>query len=175
MKKKCTRREKVLDEINAHLGEQGLLMRSGTIVDAESGLVHTAIGTAANVSDVTRAGALLHGQETSAFSDADDRGVEKRPQAQAPAWFVAMQPGKRRAPDLTKKRARLLEKAEQLRAGVRARVEHPFHVVKNLFRHRKVRHNGMVKNQGQLFTLFGLDPLVTAKRPLMDLEARGAT
>ncbi|HQC98808.1 MAG TPA: transposase, partial [Aquabacterium sp.] len=74
-----------------------------------------------------------------------------------------------------KKWARLLEKAEQLKASVRAKVEHPFHVVKNLFRHRKVRYKGMVKNQGQLFTLFGLANLVIAKRSLMDLQAQGAS
>ena len=51
----------------------------------------------------------------------------------------------------------------------------PFHVVKNLFRHRKARYKGMAKNQGQLFTLFGLANLVIAKRSLMDLDARGAS
>ncbi len=86
-----------------------------------------------------------------------------------------MQPGKRRALDLTKKWAQLLEKAEQLKASVRAKVEHPFHVVKNLFRHRKVRYKGLAKNQGQLFALFGLANLVIAKRSLMDLHARGVS
>jgi IS5 family transposase len=38
-------------------------MKAHIGVDAESGLVHTVIGTAANVNDVTQAGALLHGQE----------------------------------------------------------------------------------------------------------------
>ena len=150
-------------------------MKAHIGVDAESGLVHTVVGTAANVNDVTQAGALLHGQETSAFGDAGYRGADKRPEAQGPTWFIAMQPGKRRALDLTKKWARLLEKAEQLKASVRAKVEHPFHVVKNLFRHRKVRYKGMAKNQGQLFALFGLANLVIAKRSLMDLHARGSS
>jgi IS5 family transposase len=118
-------------EINAHLAEKGLLMR------------------AANVNDVTQAGALLHGQETSAYGDAGYRGADKRPEAQGPTWFIAMQPGKRRALDRKKKWARLLDKAEQLKASVRAKVEHPYHVVKNLFRHRKLRYKGMAKNQGQ--------------------------
>ncbi|MFT3718645.1 IS5 family transposase [Pseudorhodoferax sp.] len=206
----------LFDEINAHLGEQGLLMRAGTIVDAtiiaapsstknakgerdpqmhqtkkgnqwhfgmkahigvdaESGLVHTVIATAANVNDVTQAGALLHGQEASAFGDAGYRGVDKRPEAKGPVWFVAMQPGKRRALELKRKWARLLEQAEQLKASVRAKVEHPFHVMKNLFGHRKVRYKGLAKNQGQLFTLFGLANLVIAKRSLLDIQARGAS
>lgn len=149
-------------------------MKAHIGVDAESGLVHTVIGTAANVNDVTQAGALLHVQETSAFGDAGYRGVHKRPEAKGPTWFVAMQPGKRRALDLTKKWAQLLERAEQLKASVRAKVEHPFHVVKNLFRHRKVRDKGLAKSRGQLFTLFGLANLSVAKRSLMDLQARGA-
>jgi IS5 family transposase len=150
-------------------------MKAHIGVDADSGLVHTVIGTAANVNDVTQAGALLHGQETSAFGDVGYRGADKRPEAMGPIWFIAMQPGKRRALDLTKKWARLLEEAEQLKASVRAKVEHPFHVVKNLFRHRKVRYKGMAKNQGQLYSLFGLANLVIAKRSLMGRQARGAS
>lgn len=101
-------------------------MKAHIGVDAQSGLVHTVIGTAANVNDVTQAGALLHGQEPSAFADAGYRGVDKREEAQGPTWFVAMQPGKPRALDSTKNWARLLVKAEQLKAAVRAKVEHPF-------------------------------------------------
>ncbi|ODV00127.1 MAG: transposase [Rubrivivax sp. SCN 70-15] len=206
----------LFDEINAHLAEQGLLMRAGTIVDAtiiaapsstknqgktrdpemhqtkkgnqwhfgmkahigvdaESGLMHTVIGTAANVNDVTQAGALLHGDEEDAFGDAGYRGVHKREEAQGPRWHVAMQPGKRRRLDLTREWARLLEQAEQLKASVRAKVEHPFHVVKNLFRHRKVRYKGLAKNEAQLFSLFGLGNLVIAKRRLLALDTRRAS
>jgi len=49
-------------------------------VDATSGLVHTVIGTAGNVADVTQAHALLHGDETAALGDAGYQGVEKRPE-----------------------------------------------------------------------------------------------
>ena len=57
-------------------------MKAHIGVDAESGLVHTVIGTAANVNDMTQAGALLHGQEESGFGDAGYRGVDKRTEAQ---------------------------------------------------------------------------------------------
>jgi IS5 family transposase len=57
--------------------------------------------------------------------------------------------------DLTRRWARLLEQAEQLKASVRAMVEHPFHLVKNLFRHKKVRYKGLAKNDAQLFKQFG--------------------
>ena len=144
-------------------------------VDADSGLVHSIIGTAANVNDVTQAGALLHGQEATAFGDAGYRGVDKREEAQGPTWHVAMQPGQRRQLDPKRPWARMLERAEQLKASIRAKVEHPFHVVKNLFRHRKVRYKGLAKNQAQLFSLFGLANLVIAKRSLLDVHARGAS
>jgi IS5 family transposase len=206
----------LFDEINAHLGEKGLLMRAGTIVDAtiiaapsstknedkardpemhqakkgnqwhfgmkahigvdaESGLVHSLVGTAANVNDVTQAGALLHGKEDVAFGDAGYRGVGKRAEAQGPQWHVAMQPGKRRKLDLRRRWAQLLNEVEQLKASVRAKVEHPFHVIKNLFRHKKVRYKGLAKNEAQLFSLFGLANIVIAKRRLLDIQARGAS
>jgi len=150
-------------------------MKAHVGVDAESGLVHSVVGTAANVNDVTQAGALLHGQETEAFGDAGYRGVDKREEAKGPKWHVAMQPGKRRALDKTNAWQKLLEEAERLKASVRAKVEHPFHVVKNLFRHRKVRYRGLAKNQGQLFALFGLANLVIAKRPLLAAQGGGAS
>jgi len=206
----------LFDEINAHLTEQGLLMRAGTIVDAtiiaapsstknegktrdpdmhqtkkgnqwffgmkahigvdaESGIVHSVVATAANVGDITQAGALLHGEEEVAFGDAGYRGVNKREEAQGPRWHVAMQPGKRRKLDLTRKWARLLEQAEQLKASVRAKVEHPFHVVKNLFHHKKVRYKGLAKNAAQLFSLVALANLIIAKRRLLAIHAEGSS
>ena len=150
-------------------------MKAHIGVDAESGLVHSLVGTAANVNDVTQAGALLHGKEGVSFGDAGYRGVGKRAEAQGPQWHVAMQPGKRRKLDLTRKWAQLLDKVEQFKASVRAKVEHPFHMIKNLFRQRKVRYKGLAKNEAQLFALFGLANIVIAKRRLMALHARGAS
>jgi IS5 family transposase len=56
----------------------------------------------------------------------------------------------------------LQERIERVKASLRAKVEHPFHIVKNLFKHRKTRYRGLAKNQAQLFTLFGLANLVLA-------------
>jgi transposase, IS5 family len=68
--------------------------------DADSGLVHTVIGTAANVNDVVEANSLLHGAETDAFGDAGYQGASKRPNANPDvAWHVAMRPGKRKLLD----------------------------------------------------------------------------
>lgn len=209
--------ESIFNTINAHLAEQGLFLRQGTVVDAtliaappstknrsgkrdpemhqtkkgnqwhfgmkahigvdaNSGLTHTVIGTAANVSDVTLAGALLHGDETDAFGDAGYQGVEKRAENQgAPViWHVAMKRSVRKA--LPKDaEGEVLEWFEQAKASIRAKVEHPFHVVKNLFQHRKTRYQGLAKNSAQLHTLFGLANLVLARRWLLRAEGQVAS
>ena len=151
-------------------------MKAHIGVDANSGLVHSVIGTAANVSDVTQAQALLHGDETDVFGDAGYQGVEKREEnLETPVtWHVAMRPGKRRA--LSKDAVdELLERTEHAKASIRAKVEHPFHVVKNLFRHKKTRYRGLAKNTAQLFSLFGLANLMLARRWLLDKGSRVAS
>ncbi|NHZ44527.1 IS5 family transposase [Massilia sp. CCM 8693] len=142
-------------------------------VDAASGLVHTVIATAGNVSDVTQAHALLHGEEVAVLGDAGYQGVEKREEnlGKNVTWHVAMKRAKRKALP-TNKLGRMTEKMEHLKASVRAKVEHPFHVVKNLFRHRKARYRGLAKNAAQLFTLFGFANLVLAGRQFKVSEAR---
>ena len=142
-------------------------------VDAASGLVHSVIGTAGNVSDVTQAHALLHGDEVAAMGDAGYQGVEKREEnlGKNVNWHVAMKRSKRKALS-NNKLGRATEKLEHLKASVRAKVEHPFHVVKNLFRHRKARYRGLAKNTAQLFTLFGFANLVLAGRQFRVSETR---
>jgi IS5 family transposase len=56
---------------------------------------------------------------------------------------------------------------ERLKAQVRARVEHPFHIIKNLFHYRKTRYRGLAKNTAQLHTLFALANLIIARRSLV--------
>ena len=132
------------------------------------GVVHTVIGTAANVADVTCAHQLLHGAEKSASVDAGYTGVEKRPEV-LPAkveWHVAARRSKVRA--LSEGPIKVLtQELEKLKAQVRAKVEHPFHVVKNLFGFRKVRYRGLEKNTAQLHTLFALANLVLTKAKLL--------
>lgn len=143
-------------------------MKAHIGVDAHSGLVHTVRGTAANVSDVTQAGALLHGEEADVFGDAGYQGVEKRQEnREVPVtWHVAMRRGARRA--LPKDAwGEMMERLEQAKASVRAKVEHVFHVIKNRFHHRKTRYRGLEKNTAQLFTLFGFANLVLARRWLL--------
>jgi IS5 family transposase len=151
-------------------------MKAHIGVDAQSGLVHTLVGTAANVHDVTQAQALLHGEETDAFGDAGYQGVEKREEnLELPVtWHVAMRPGKRKLLPGTPL-GDLLEKVEQAKASIRAKVEHPFHVVKNLFHHRKTRYKGLFKNTAQLFSLFGFANLMLARRWLLCADTQVAS
>ena len=136
-------------------------MKAHIGVDAESGLVHTVQGTAGNVNDVVEANSLLHGEETVVFTDAGYQGADKRPDAKpGVTWHVAMRPGKRRALDTENNLAdALLDQVERLKAGVRAKVEHPFRVIKRQFGHVKVRYRGLKKNTAQLKTLFALSNL----------------
>ena len=205
----------ILAAVNATLTAKGLLLKSGTVVDAtliaapsstknstgkrdpemhqtkkgnqwhhgmkghigvdaESGLVHSVKGTAANVNDVTQAHALVHGQETDVFADAGYQGVDKRQETQGIAvnWHVAMRPGKRKALDKSTPMGAIMDKLEKTKASIRAKVEHPFRVIKRQFGYVKVRYRGLMKNTAQLHTLFALSNLWMARHRLLNM-ARG--
>jgi len=142
-------------------------MKAHVAVDAQSGLVQKIIGTAAHVSDLSQTHELLHGQERDVFADAGYLGVQKRPEIAAregqPRWHIAAKRGAIRAlPEDKLKEATC--KFERIKAQIRARVEHPFHILKNLFKYRKVRYRGLAKNIAQLHTLFALANLILARR-----------
>ena len=205
----------ILATVNATLAAKGLLLKSGTVVDAtliaapsstknssgerdpemhqtkkgnqwhfgmkahigvdaHSGLVHTVVGTAANVNDVTQAHALVHGEETDVFADSGYQGVGKRVETQdiQVHWHVAMRPGKRKVLDKSTPMGAILDKLEQAKARIRAKVEHPFRVIKRQFGHVKVRYRGLAKNTAQLHTLFALSNLWMVRRTLLQ-EMRG--
>jgi IS5 family transposase len=207
---------RIFETINAHLAEQGLMLREGTIVDAtliaaapstknrakardpqmhqtkkgkqwyfgmkahigadaHTGLVHSLKGTAANAADVSEAHVLVHGDESEVFADAGYQGADKRAEnaGSSARWHIAMKRGERKK--LTdSKEDQHTEHWERLKAKIRAKVEHPFHVVKNLFGHRKVRYRGLAKNEAQLFTLFALGNLFLGQRYLRRHCAQGA-
>jgi transposase, IS5 family len=140
-------------------------MKAHIGVDADSGLVHSVIGTAANVNDVTQAADLLHGQEEDAFGDAGYQGAHKRAEHQGKVrWHVALRAGKRKALDPHSAIDRIQEKVEQLKASVRAKVEHPFRVVKQQFGYAKVRYRGLAKNTARLTMLFAMSNLWMVRR-----------
>ena len=144
-------------------------MKAHVGVDLGTALGHTVVGTAANVSDVSQAHRLLHGEEKVRLADAGYQGVEKRPEMRARfgpvPWIVAAKRGKIKAMAEGKLKELTLA-VEKTKAKMRALVEHPFHVLKNLFGHRKVRYKGLAKNTAQLHTLFALANLVLVGRSL---------
>jgi transposase, IS5 family len=143
-------------------------MKAHIGVDAQSGLVHTVQGSSGNVNDVVQANSLLHGLESEAFGDAGYQGAHKRADAKPSVnWNIAMRPGKRALLDKSKEQDKITEEIEYLKASIRAKVEHPFRVIKRQFGHIKVRYRGLKKNTAQLFTLFALSNLWMARRSLM--------
>lgn len=110
------------------------------------------------------------------FADSGYRGVEKREeiQEQHPKvdWQIAMTPGKRKALNKNKPSHVLRDKLEKLKASIRAKVEHPFRVIKCQFGHRKARYRGLAKNTNQLLVMFALSNLwMVRKRILQGLQA----
>ena len=143
-------------------------MKAHIGVDMESGIVHTVSVTAGNVSDVAQAHKVLHGEEKHVMGDSGYIGIEKRQEnidKTEVEWHIAERRSKvEKIADDNVRGA--LKKLERAKASIRSKVEHPFHVVKNLFKYRKARYKGLAKNEAQLFMLFGLANLVLARRQL---------
>jgi IS5 family transposase len=142
-------------------------MKAHIGVDVASGVVHTVVGTAANEADINQTAALLHGQETDVFADAGYTGADKRPEFGDcdVTWNIAIKRSIIKA--LPKALRDLAEPVERALSQVRAWVEHPFHIIKNRFRHKKLRYRGLAKNTAQLYTLFALANLVIGKKALL--------
>ncbi|QTF91791.1 IS5 family transposase [Halomonas sp. BM-2019] len=198
--------QRIFEEINTHLAEQGLFMREGTIVDATivaaapstknkakqrdpemkqtrkgkqyymkahigvdavTGLTHSVAATSANVADVTMAGHLVRDDDKRVYGDAGYTGMwkylDEEKDAPDSRCCVAAKRGTLKKMEDSPMKTLLLA-FEKAKASIRAKVEHPFHVIKNLFGYRKVRYKGLAKNQAQLFTLFALGNLVLATR-----------
>src|SRR3954466_6912991 len=142
-------------------------MKAHIGVDVASGVVHTLTGTAANEADITQTAALLHGEEEDVFGDAGYTGADKRPELtdREVSWNIAIKRSIIKA--LPQALRELAEPVERALSQMRAVVEHPFHIVKNRFRHKKLRYRGLKKNTAQLHTLFALANLVIVKQALL--------
>jgi IS5 family transposase len=141
-------------------------------VGSESGRIHSVEITAANVHDLTPAAELLHGEETvvyaAVYADAGYQGIEKRPEMQGRGigFRVAMRPGKRRAlPDIPE--GRVDDLIETAKAHFRAKVEHPFRVIKRQFGFQKIRLRGMLKNGCKVKVLAALSNLYMVRHELL--------
>ena len=192
--------QRIFEEINAHLAEQGLFMREGTIVDATivaaapstknkakqrdpemkqtrkgnqwyfgmkahigvdavTGLTHRVAATSANIADVTMTSELVRDDDKRVYGDAGYTGMwkylDEEKDAPDSRCCVSAKRGAIKKMEDSPMKALLL-KIEKAKASIRAKVEHPFHVIKNLFGYRKVRYKGLARNQARLFSLFGL-------------------
>ena len=125
--------------------------------------MYTVVVTAANVTDITQTAELLYGKEKQVHAAAGYLGVEKRPEIVALElkidWQIARKHGAIKTMAESEQKT-----AENIKASVRAFVEHPFHILKNIFRHRKVRYRGLAKNGHQLYTFFVLANVLIGAR-----------
>ena len=139
-------------------------MKAHIAVDADSGLVHTVTTTAANEADVEQVADLLHGKEEQVWADSGYRGASARaPQVR---WHIAARPSD--MAKLPEGRAKTkAQKDERRKASMRAKVEHPFRVIKRQFGLVKVRFKGLAKNTAHVITLFALSNLWMARKKLM--------
>jgi IS5 family transposase len=140
-------------------------MKAHVGVDSRTKLIHSVVATAANVHDSRVLSDLLHGDETRVWGDSAYAGQGDVIRRAAP-----------RAIDLTNKktsRHRALSLRERLsnksKSRIRAKVEHPFFVLKRIFGYAKVRYRGLLKNAHWLFIACGLTNLYLVRRRLLGL------
>jgi IS5 family transposase len=143
-------------------------MKAHIGADTHTGLVHTVVCTAANVADVTQTHRLLRGTDRTVHGDSGYTGAEKREENahRRVDWHIAEKPSVRRARPAGEYRE-LCERLEHLKAKMRAKVEHPFRVIKRQFGYVKVRYRGLAKNAAQVMTLFALSNLWMMRRTLL--------
>ncbi|MGH8540218.1 MAG: IS5 family transposase [Stenotrophobium sp.] len=140
-------------------------MKAHIGVDADSGWVHSLEGTTAKVADCVMTQPLLHGEEQIVLGD---RGYSSKAQALhapreegQPLWAI---PFKRKPKE---ELSHDEQHANRILASLRAKVEHPFRVLKRQFGYSKVRYRGLSKNTAQLHMLFACVNLWLARERLL--------
>ena len=136
-------------------------------VDSKQGIVHSVCSSAASVADKHMLADLLHGEERKVWGDGAYQGQgETIRQAAA------------RAQDMTSRRVRYknfideIQKAKnRVKARVRAKVEHPFRILKRIFGFEKVRYRGLKKNHHRLCANFALVNLYLHRKRLVVARA----
>lgn len=131
-------------------------------VDSKQGHVHSGCTSAASVADKHMLPDLLHGDECKVWGDGAYQGQGEAIRQAAP-----------RAQDMTSRRVKYknfvdeLQKAKnRVKARVRAKVEHPFRILKRIFGFEKVRYRGLKKNHERLCTCFALVNLYLHRKRL---------
>ena len=139
-------------------------------MEAESGLVHSVVGTAANESDISQTHALLHGEETRFYGDSAYRGKQQRERLKdiAPKAKDFLNPFL----DTNKRAYRNCPLTEadketnRRKSSVRSKVEHPFLILKRLWGFAKVRYRGLAKNDNRAFAMLAMLNINKWGRPL---------
>ena len=139
-------------------------MKAHVGVDSKTKIIHTAVATAAHVSDVAMLPDLLHGEETRVWGDGAYQGQSEVIRECAP-----------RAQDFTQRRCRyqgqIVDEVawakNRTKSKVRAKVEHVFQVMKLQFGFVKVRYRGLKKNAHRLFVTCALVNLFVSRKKLL--------
>ena len=138
-------------------------MKAHIGVDSQTKLIHSAAATAANVHDSQLLPNLLHGEETRIWGDSAYSGQGEAIHAHAPkAKDFTHNKGRNAHPLTVEDRAK-----NRTKSRVRAKVEHPFLILKRVFGFNKVRYRGLDKNAHWLFVSCGLVNLYMARRWLL--------
>jgi len=132
--------------------------------DSKTGLIHSASVTAANVHDSHEVPNLLHGNETRFYGDSAYRGKAQRERLKT----LAPQ-----AKDFTNRRAYRNaplsdadKETNRRKSSIRAKVEHPFLILKRLWGFAKVRYRGLMKNANRAFAMLAAINILKHGRPL---------
>ncbi len=139
----------------------GMKVHTGT--DSQSGLVHTVKVTTASVHDKQEMEALLHGEEQAVFADKGYFSDQDKRSARKTGLFWGVLDKAKSKKSLSHKQRRRNRKL----SSIRAKVEHPFRVVKRQFGYIKTRYRGLKKNAAQIYTLFALANLYRVRRALL--------
>ena len=138
-------------------------MKAHIGVDRRTKVIHAVAASAANVHDATCLGQLLHGEETEVWGDSAYQGQGALIARHAP-----------NARDMTHRRYRrngVVDERERAKnwakSSVRAKVEHPFLVIKRIFGFVKTRYRGLDKNANRLFVACALTNLYLMRRRLL--------
>jgi len=139
----------------------GVKVHSG--VDSRSGLVHSVETTSASIADKAMLYELLHGQEKAIFGDKGYVGKEDKHLARdAEVYWGVLD---RRGPN--KKLSLKQKKRNKKLSKIRAKVEHPFRIVKSVWGHNKTRYRGLEKNKSHFKMLFALSNLYMKRKILL--------
>ena len=138
-------------------------MKAHVGVDAQNGIVHSLDTTTAKTHDSQVWDELLHGDETSVWADKGYVSAAREAAFSGPGKFWGVM---RKAPKDGGLHP-IDDDINRIIAKVRARVEHPFRVIKRQFGYLKTRYRGLAKNRAQLFTLFALGNLFLVRRKLV--------